>query len=178
MDYQEIAQVMGITPNAAAQLAWRARANMRHRLRRRALTSIELHSLECQRALELLELADDAALSPDEDTWLARHFVACPRCASNRAILAEVGATYRSWVPAGAVPLLTVELLQRAGEVVAASWGTAAGGAGAVAAGGAAAAGGGAAGGAAAGGGAAAVATAAGAGTAAVSVPRPWSRRR
>src|SRR4051794_7417935 len=133
LPYDAIAQVMGITPNAAAQLAWRARANLRHRLRRRAFTSITLETLECQRALELFELAEDGALSVDEDRWLSRHVVSCSRCAGNRAVLAEVGATYRAWVPAGAVPLLTLELLRQAGQVVGAVWGTG-GGAGGVAA--------------------------------------------
>ncbi|HEY3190708.1 MAG TPA: sigma-70 family RNA polymerase sigma factor, partial [Solirubrobacteraceae bacterium] len=132
LPYDEIAQIMGTTPNAAAQLGWRARARLRTCLRRRAFDAIVLQTLDCERALGLLELAEDpGALSVDEDMWLARHFVACPRCASNRAVLAEVGATYRSWVPAGTVPLLTLALLQHAGEVIGASWGAAgAGGAG------------------------------------------------
>jgi RNA polymerase sigma factor (sigma-70 family) len=130
--YDQIARIMDITPNAAAQLAWRARARLRTQLRRRAFDAIVLHTLDCERALGLLELAEDpGSLSPAEDTWLAKHFVACSRCTSNRAVLADVGATYRSWVPAGAVPLLTVALLQKAGEVIGVSWGAAhAGGAG------------------------------------------------
>src|SRR3954452_9498289 len=143
--YDQIARIMDLTPNAAAQLAWRARARLRTQLRRQAFDRIVLESLDCERALSLLELAEDpGALSPDEDMWLAKHFVACPRCASNRAVLSDVGATYRSWVPAGAVPLLTVALLQRAGEVIGASWGAGAahaGGAGAAAGAGAVATG-------------------------------------
>src|SRR4051812_29002947 len=130
LSYDEIAEIMHTTPNAAAQLAWRARGNLRHRLRRRAFAAVTLETLECQRALDLFELAEDSALSPDEDAWLAHHFVTCPRCASNREVLAEVGATYRAWVPAGAVPLLTAALLHQAGQVVGAAWGPAGAGAG------------------------------------------------
>ena len=143
--YDQIARIMDLTPNAAAQLAWRARARLRTQLRRQAFDRIVLETLDCERALGLLELAEDpGALSPDEDVWLAKHFVACPRCASNRAVLADVGATYRAWVPAGAVPVLTLALLQKAGEVIGASWGAGAahaGGAGAAAGAGAVATG-------------------------------------
>src|SRR4051794_11833260 len=146
--YDQIARIMDITPNAAAQLAWRARARLRTQLRRRAFDAIVLQTLDCGRALGLLELAEDpGSLSPEEEGWLAKHFVACPRCASNRAVLADVGSTYRAWVPAGAVPLLTLAVLQKAGEVIGASWGAGAahaGGAGAAAGAGAVATGAGA----------------------------------
>ena len=42
---------MGTTPNAAAQLAWRARARLRTCLRRRAFDAIVLQTLDCERAL-------------------------------------------------------------------------------------------------------------------------------
>src|SRR5205814_7117249 len=86
-----------------------------------------------QRALDLFELAEDSAISAAEDRWLGRHVICCPRCASSRAVLAEVGATYRAWVPVGAVPALTAALLHQAGQVVGAAWGTGSGAAGAAA---------------------------------------------
>jgi RNA polymerase sigma factor (sigma-70 family) len=122
LGYDEIAQIMDLTPNGAAQLAWRARANLRLRLRRRAFASVTLATLDCERALGLLELSDDAALSETEHRWLTKHLTACPRCASNHEVLAEVGTTYRLWAPSGAAPLLTVELLRRAGEAVGTAW--------------------------------------------------------
>ena len=147
LSYDEIAQVMDLTPGGAAQLAWRARANLRLRMRRRAFASVSLATLDCERALGLLELADDDALSETEDRWLSKHLLACPRCASNHAVLDEVGATYRGWAPPGMAPLLTVELLRRAGEAVGTSWIGPGAGAGAGAGAGGAGASGGAAGG-------------------------------
>jgi len=103
--YDQIARIMDITPNAAAQLAWRARARLRTQLRRQAFDRIVLETLDCERALSLLELAEDpGALSPDEDMWLAKHFVACPRCANNRAVLSDVGSTYPHGCPPAQCP--------------------------------------------------------------------------
>src|SRR4051794_26336720 len=56
--YDQIARIMDITPNAAAQLAWRGRARLRPPPRRPAVGAVGLQTLDGERALGLLELAE------------------------------------------------------------------------------------------------------------------------
>ena len=139
MSYADIGALMGLTPNAAAQLAWRARMGMKGLLRRRALRGIAPATIECEHALTLLELREDGPLSDGDATWLDEHLSECDRCEANRAAMVAVGTTYRAVLPLVPAPFLAHAALAKAHAGAAA----AAAGAGPGAAGGGAAAGGG-----------------------------------
>jgi anti-sigma factor RsiW len=59
--------------------------------------------MDCMRARELLEDELDGALAPDEARALEEHVAACPACARERALLAEVDAVL-SETPVGSAP--------------------------------------------------------------------------
>jgi hypothetical protein len=117
LSYAEIGELMSLHPNAVAQLAWRARVNLRSAMRRGALLSIAPASEDCERALMLLALEEDGALDDGDAGWLGEHLDDCARCGANRAAMAEAGATYRSWTPA-AVPVAFGLLLEEAKAAV------------------------------------------------------------
>ena len=114
LSYVEIGELMQLEPNAAAQLAWRARLGLRAALRQRALASIAPKSKDCERALMLLALAEDAPLAEEDATWVDEHLEDCPRCTANRAAMLEAGVTYRSWTPIAAAPLAAALVAERA----------------------------------------------------------------
>ncbi|HEX8082925.1 MAG TPA: sigma-70 family RNA polymerase sigma factor [Solirubrobacteraceae bacterium] len=171
LSYEEIGDRMSLSPNAAAQLAWRARGRFRSVVRRGALGGIMLRTPDCERAMTLTTLAEDGPLPREDEAWLTEHLDDCDRCRASRAVMAEAGATYRLWVPAAALVLAWREaVIAKAGEVVGADWSSLA-----AAGAGAGAGGAGGAGGAAAGAGAASGAggtSGAGAGAAGVVRPR------
>src|SRR4051812_6268598 len=123
LSYDEIGQVMDLRPNAAAQLAWRARSSFKSAVRRGSLRGIAPRGPECELALTLLELREDAPLDEDSEAWLERHLDECDRCSASRAFMLEAGATYRVWAPGlGAVVALKAGLFDRAGALVGADW--------------------------------------------------------
>ncbi|MDQ5808201.1 MAG: sigma-70 family RNA polymerase sigma factor, partial [Actinomycetota bacterium] len=123
LSYEEIGERMELSPNAAAQLAWRARGRFRSLVRRGALVGITVRTRDCERALTLLELAADGPLAPVDAEWLDEHLDECDRCRASRAVMAEAGATYRLWVPGAALLAAAREdLFVRAGQVVGADW--------------------------------------------------------
>ncbi|HEV2814170.1 MAG TPA: sigma-70 family RNA polymerase sigma factor, partial [Solirubrobacteraceae bacterium] len=123
LSYEEIGSRMDLSANAAAQLAWRARGRFRSLVRRDALGGITIRSRDCERAMTLTTLSEDAPLSAEDAAWLAEHLDECDRCRASRAVMAEAGATYRLWVPGAALVASTREgLLARAGELVGADW--------------------------------------------------------
>ncbi len=123
LTYEEIGERMELSPNAAAQLAWRARGRFRSLVRRGALGGITVRTRDCERALTLLELADDGPLPVDDAEWLDDHLDECDRCRASRAVMAEAGATYRLWVPGALlVGVLRDDLIVKAGMIVGADW--------------------------------------------------------
>jgi RNA polymerase sigma factor (sigma-70 family) len=146
--YEEIGAILGISANAAAQLLWRARTKLRDELRMGALASVAPTSEECERAQLLIAVREDGEPLPEVDEdWLDEHLEECGSCRASRAMLLEVGASYRCWAPVAAVAALRPEVLTRGGEIVGVDWsGIAAaapkGGAASTSHGGAAAAGG------------------------------------
>jgi RNA polymerase sigma factor (sigma-70 family) len=123
LSYEEIGERMDLSPNAAAQLAWRARGRFRSLVRRGALGGIMLRTRDCERAMTLTTLAEDGPLAPEDEAWLEEHLDECDRCRASRAVMAEAGATYRVWVPGLAlVAALRDPLIARAGELVGADW--------------------------------------------------------
>lgn len=111
---EEIGRLMGLHANAVAQLAWRARVNLRGVLRRGALQSIAPVSEECERALTLLALAEDRSLDDDDRARVDDHLRSCDRCTANRTAMLEAGTTYRAWTPVAAAPIAAELLLEEA----------------------------------------------------------------
>jgi RNA polymerase sigma factor (sigma-70 family) len=152
LSYDEIAELMDMNRNSVAQLISRARINLRDALRGTALASIAASSAECERALPLIALEQDAQLDEDSDDagWLAEHLMHCDTCRLGRDAMQEAGMSYRAWAPIAAGPFLFRETMAQAAELVGADWtdsiarGEARRGVGGAAAGGAAAAGAGA----------------------------------
>jgi RNA polymerase sigma factor (sigma-70 family) len=129
LSYEEIGERMELSPNAAAQLAWRARGRFRRLVRHGALGGIAAATAECQRAMTLTTLAEDGPLREDEAVWLERHLEECDRCRASRAVMAEIGSTYRVWAPGLAlVAASRGDVLAEAGQVVGADWSSVAAG--------------------------------------------------
>jgi RNA polymerase sigma factor (sigma-70 family) len=105
LSYADIGDVMELSPNGAAQLAWRARAGLRSDLRHAALLAVASAGDDCDRARTLLGLREDDALDPADDAWLDQHLAGCERCRASRGLLLEAGMTYRAVLPLAALPL-------------------------------------------------------------------------
>jgi RNA polymerase sigma factor (sigma-70 family) len=146
LSYDEIAELMDMNRNSVAQLISRARINLRDALRGTALASIAASSPDCERALPLISLEQDAQLEADsnEAGWLEEHLMHCHTCRLGRDAMQEAGVSYRAWVPIAAGPVLFRETMAQAAELVGSDWseaiarGEARRGVGAAAAGGAA----------------------------------------
>jgi RNA polymerase sigma factor (sigma-70 family) len=143
--YDEVAEIMGITPNAAAQLIWRARTKLREALTAGAVASVVATSEECEWAQMLLNRVQDGELVDEVDReWLEDHLDNCGSCQTANRMLLEAGATYRMWLPVALLAGMRTDTLTAAGGVIGADWsgvaapgqaaGSSAGGAGGVAA--------------------------------------------
>src|SRR4051812_1695254 len=123
LSYEEIGTVMDLRPNAAAQLAWRARASFKAAVRKGSLRGIAPRGRDCELALTLLELREDAPLDDESEAWLEEHLAQCERCSASKAFMLEAGATYRAWAPTlGAVAAMKAGLLDQAGALVGLDW--------------------------------------------------------
>jgi RNA polymerase sigma factor (sigma-70 family) len=114
LSYADIAPLMGVSENAAAQLAWRARAALRAGLRGSALRSVAAAGETCERARTLLELREDRALSAADEAWVDEHLAECERCTASRAAMLEIGTTYRAALPVVLAPLAAETALANA----------------------------------------------------------------
>jgi predicted DNA-binding protein (UPF0251 family) len=143
--YDEVAEIMGITPNAAAQLIWRARTKLREALTAGAVASVVATSEECEWAQMLLNrVQDDEPVDAVDREWLDEHLDKCGSCQTANRMLLEAGASYRMWLPVALLAGMRTDTLTAAGGVVGADWsgvaapgqagGSPAGGAGGVAA--------------------------------------------
>jgi len=124
LSYDEIAAVMEMNRNSVAQLISRARINLRDELRGTALASVVASSPECERALPLIAMRDDAQLvaGGEDAAWLAAHLGGCERCRVGVEAMQEAGASYRAWAPIAAAPWLYGETMARAAELAGTDW--------------------------------------------------------
>jgi RNA polymerase sigma factor (sigma-70 family) len=121
--YDEIGQIMGISPNAAAQLIWRARAKLREALAAGAVASIVASSMDCERAQLLMTRRQDGELLEEaEAAWLDEHLEECRSCRTAEAMLLDVAVSYRAWLPVAALAGMRSDVLTSAGELVGADW--------------------------------------------------------
>jgi RNA polymerase sigma factor (sigma-70 family) len=127
LSYAEIGAVLGISANAAAQLLFRARARLREEMETGAVQSVAATSEDCERAQLLITMRQDGELVDEEDReWLDQHLDECGSCRASRAVLAEVGVSYRAWLPIAALAGLRHDTIAHAGELVGADWSKAA----------------------------------------------------
>jgi RNA polymerase sigma factor (sigma-70 family) len=123
LSYGEIAAILGVSANAAAQLLWRARRKLREELRIDALASVTPTSEDCERAQLLIGMREDGEQLEELDAdWLDEHLEECGSCRASRSMLLEVGMSYRAWLPVAALAGLRPDVLVHAGEVVGADW--------------------------------------------------------
>ncbi len=121
--YEEIGAILGISANAAAQLLWRARSNLRDELRIGAVASVTATSEDCERAQLLIGMREDGeTLEEVDDRWLDEHLDECGSCRASRAMLIELGAIYGAWVPVAALAGMRADVLTSAGSVIGADW--------------------------------------------------------
>lgn len=121
--YDEVAEIMGITPNAAAQLIWRARAKLREALTAGAVASVVATSEDCEWAQLLLsKVQDGEAVEEADRVWLEEHLDECGSCQTANRMLLEAGASYRMWVPVALLAGMRADTLTAAGGVVGADW--------------------------------------------------------
>jgi hypothetical protein len=123
LSYEEIGELMDLNRNAVAQLISRARIKLGDLLRGSALASVGPSSPECERALPLLALLQDAQEgAPGELDWVRTHLAGCETCRLSRAAMEEAGVSYRALgllVPAAWLRHATIA---RAAEFVGADW--------------------------------------------------------
>jgi RNA polymerase sigma-70 factor (ECF subfamily) len=123
LSYEEIGELMDLNRNAVAQLISRARLKLGELLRGSALASVGPSSPECERALPLLALLQDAQDgAPGELDWVHAHLAGCETCRLSRAAMEEAGVSYRALgllVPAAWLRQATIA---RAADFVGADW--------------------------------------------------------
>jgi RNA polymerase sigma factor (sigma-70 family) len=121
--YDEVAEIMGITPNAAAQLIWRARTKLREALTAGAVASVVAMSEDCEYAQLLLsKVQDGEAVEEADRVWLEEHLDECGSCQTANRMLLEAGASYRMWLPVALLAGMRADTLTAAGGVVGADW--------------------------------------------------------
>ena len=89
----EVAGLLGVSANGAAQLAVRARAGLRQRfLQAHLRTDVDR---ECRYSVERLGAYVGGGLSPRDIAKVDQHLAGCPTCGARVAELEEVGTTLR-----------------------------------------------------------------------------------
>ena len=121
--YDEIAEIMGISPNAAAQLIFRARAKLREALTAGAVASVVATSDDCEWAQLLLNRVQDGEPVDEADReWLEEHLDECGSCQTANRMLLEAGASYRLWLPVALLAGMRADTLTAAGGVLGVDW--------------------------------------------------------
>jgi DNA-directed RNA polymerase specialized sigma24 family protein len=118
MTYEVIAEVMSLSPLTVAQLAWRGYGRLLSLVRGEPC-DITLASWDCDTALALMRLREDAPLPDEAVAWLQHHVVDCAHCrGSNPRSIAEARATYRRWLRIKAAWGLRGPVLDRVRDVL------------------------------------------------------------
>lgn len=115
LSYDEIAETMGMKPNAVAQLISRARLNFYKQLRTGAVVISPLDDA-AQRAIELTVQRQDGKINTDDLDWLQAHLKENEASRINAEAIQESAALYRAIAPVVAIASLRTETLQRAIE--------------------------------------------------------------
>lgn len=118
LSYDEIAETMGMKPNAVAQLISRARLNFYKQLRAGAVVIAPLDDA-AQRAIELTVQRQDGKINTDDLDWLQAHLQENESSRINAEAIQESAALYRVIAPAVVIASLRDETIQRAIESIA-----------------------------------------------------------
>jgi RNA polymerase sigma-70 factor (ECF subfamily) len=123
LSYDEIAEIMGMSRSAVAQLVSRARIKLRDELRGSDLASVAASSPGCERALPLIAARQDGQLDDAaERAWLAAHLGACDGCRVAQEASQEAGISYRAWLPIVPVGWLRQATVAKAAKLAGADW--------------------------------------------------------
>lgn len=117
LSYDEIAETMGMKPNAVAQLISRARLNFYKQLRAGAVVISPLDDA-AQRAIELTVQRQDGKINTDDLDWLQAHLKENESSRINAEAIQESAALYRAIAPVVVIASLRSETLQRAIESI------------------------------------------------------------
>jgi RNA polymerase sigma-70 factor (ECF subfamily) len=117
LSYDEIAETMGMNPNAVAQLISRARLNFYKQLRTGAVVISPLDEA-AQRAIELTVKRQDGKINSDDLDWLQAHLNENESSRINAEAIQESAALYRAIAPAVVLASLRTETLQNAIESI------------------------------------------------------------
>lgn len=117
LSYDEIAETMGMKPNAVAQLISRARVNFYKQLRAGAVVISPLDDA-AQRAIELTVQRQDGKINNDDLDWLQAHLKENESSRINAEAIQESAALYRIIAPAIVIAGLRDETIQRAIESI------------------------------------------------------------
>jgi RNA polymerase sigma-70 factor (ECF subfamily) len=117
LSYDEIAETMGMKPNAVAQLISRARLNFYKQLRTGAVVIPPLDDA-AQRAIELTVQRQDGKINSDDLDWLQAHLKENESSRINAEAIQESAALYRAIAPVVVIAGLRTETLQRAIESI------------------------------------------------------------
>lgn len=98
MDYRGIGEVLGLRPDAVAQLLARARLALRRGLRLRQVDE-DAMSDACRARLVAISALVDGELDADRAHVLEGHLATCATCRDARAAMEEAGQRYRLWLP-------------------------------------------------------------------------------
>jgi RNA polymerase sigma-70 factor (ECF subfamily) len=98
MSYDDIGNVLDITPGAVGQLLARARLALRRELR---LQHVDVEAMDpaCRSRLGDIGAFIDGELGPDRSHVLSQHLELCPSCRDARASFEQARVTYRAWLP-------------------------------------------------------------------------------
>lgn len=124
LSYDEIAEQMGMNRNSVAQLISRARISLRDALRATALGTVAGAGPDCEKALPLIAMRDDAQLKSGDERlgWLKTHLAACDRCTLGAEAMAEAGASYRAWALVPVIEVLRRATIARAADALGHDW--------------------------------------------------------
>lgn len=126
LSYDEIAETMGMKPNAVAQLISRARLNFYKQLRTGAIVISPLDDA-AQRAIELTVQRQDGKINSDDLDWLQAHLKENEASRVNAEAIQESAVLYRAIAPAVVIAGLREETLTRAIDGLGANAGSGAG---------------------------------------------------
>ncbi len=115
LSYDEIAETMGMKPNAVAQLISRARLNFYKQLRAGAVVIPPLDDA-AQRAIELTVQRQDGKINADDLDWLNAHLSENEASRVNAEAIQESAVLYRVIAPAAAFAALREQTLGRVAD--------------------------------------------------------------
>lgn len=98
LSYMEIGNMLGLDPNAVAQLIKRARKRLLKAVQVNASCNKTATDI-CAKAMAVMPKRADGRLGEKDALWLEPHLTHCDICKTNLALMEEVGTSYRALLP-------------------------------------------------------------------------------